>query len=71
MFAKTAVGALAVIFVAYASFVFTVFIKGYSEITIPKENTYAYMVLSNASDQNSEKIIDFNQTMTVPYTGFR
>lgn len=71
MFAKTAVTALLVIAVAYVSFVFTIFVKGSSQIPIPKDNTYAYLVLSNTSDPDSPKIPDFNRTLYAEYTGFR
>lgn len=71
MFAKTAVVALLIIILAYISFVFTVFVKSPVDIPIPKDNTYAYLVSSNASDSDSPKISNFNQSLTARYTGFR
>ncbi|KAI6197106.1 hypothetical protein M3Y94_01185800 [Aphelenchoides besseyi] len=69
MFAKTAVAALLVIVAAYASFVFTVFFKSNTEIMIPKDNKYAYMI-PNDTLPDSEKLVDFNQTITAAYTSF-
>lgn len=71
MFAKTAVVALSIIVIAYASFILTVFIKSPTEIMIPKDNTYAYMVPTNLSDPDGAKIVELNQTQTATYTGFR
>jgi hypothetical protein len=71
MFAKTAVVALLIIILAYISFVFTVFVKSPFDIPIPKDNSYAYLVLSNVSDPESPKIPNFNQSLSAPYTGFR
>jgi hypothetical protein len=71
MFAKTAVVALLVIIFAYASFIFTVFVKSPTAIPTPKENSYAYMILTNKSDPLSPKIPDFNQSLSTNYTGFR
>uniref|UniRef100_A0A914E1C6 Solute carrier family 12 member 9 n=1 Tax=Acrobeloides nanus TaxID=290746 RepID=A0A914E1C6_9BILA len=70
IFAKTAVVAFCVIIFAYATFLFTIFFKGATEIAIPKENTYAYLKLVNLSDPDSEKVADFNQTLSAPYTSF-
>uniref|UniRef100_A0A7E4ZUJ1 Solute carrier family 12 member 9 n=1 Tax=Panagrellus redivivus TaxID=6233 RepID=A0A7E4ZUJ1_PANRE len=70
IFAKTAVAALIVIVAAYITFLVTVFAKHSTAISIPKDNTYAYLVPSNASDPDSEKIVDFNQTRTALYTSF-
>lgn len=69
MFAKTAVAALIVIVVAYVSFVFTIFVKGHTDISIPKENTYAYTLQPNMSDPDS-KYVSLNQSLTAEYTGF-
>lgn len=71
IFAKSAVVALCVIVVAYASFLLTLFLSKPHELVIPQSNTYAYMVPSNASDPESEKVPDFNQTLTATFTSFR
>ncbi|KAE9547623.1 hypothetical protein FO519_009164 [Halicephalobus sp. NKZ332] len=70
IFAKTAVAALFTIALAYTSFIVTVFVKGARNISIPKDNTYAYMVHSNTSDPDSELIPDFDQNKTARYTSF-
>lgn len=71
MFAKTALLALFVIVAAYGSFLFTVFLKPRTQISIPKSNTMAYLVFSNLSDPNSEKILNYNQSLYANYTSFR
>lgn len=70
IFAKTAVAALFVIALGYTSFLITVFVKSATDIPIPKDNSYAYMVPSNASDPSSELIPDYDQNLTVKYTSF-
>lgn len=71
MFAKTAVVALLIIISAYATFVLTVFVKSPVNITIPKDNTYAYLVPINESDPTGAKAPNFNLTINASYTGFR
>jgi len=61
---------LQVIALAYGSFVFTIFIKSPAEIPIPSDNTYAYMVPVNASDPDSAREVNLNQTLTAQYTSF-
>ncbi|KAI6183905.1 Solute carrier family 12 member 9 [Aphelenchoides bicaudatus] len=70
MFAKTAVVALLIIISAYATFVLTVFVKSPVNITIPKDNTYAYLVPINESDPTGAKAPNFNLTINASYTGF-
>ncbi|KAI1721983.1 amino acid permease domain-containing protein [Ditylenchus destructor] len=70
MFAKTALLALVVVVAAYGSFLFTVFVKAPTDIMIPKDNTMAYSVPSNATNPDSEKILNLNQTLTAKYTSF-
>uniref|UniRef100_A0AC35U591 Solute carrier family 12 member 9 n=1 Tax=Rhabditophanes sp. KR3021 TaxID=114890 RepID=A0AC35U591_9BILA len=70
IFANSAMIALFVTSVSYITFVVSLFWKGQTDIPIPKENTYAYMVLSNSSDPLSEKIVNYNQTLTASFTSF-
>uniref|UniRef100_A0AC34QDY7 Solute carrier family 12 member 9 n=1 Tax=Panagrolaimus sp. JU765 TaxID=591449 RepID=A0AC34QDY7_9BILA len=70
IFAKTAVAALFAIAIAYGSFLVTVFVKGATDIPIPKDNTYAYLLPVNSSDPDSEKVTDFTQNKTAKYTSF-
>uniref|UniRef100_A0A1I8EK93 Solute carrier family 12 member 9 n=1 Tax=Wuchereria bancrofti TaxID=6293 RepID=A0A1I8EK93_WUCBA len=71
LFAKTAFITFNVISVCYVTFLLSVFIVAPFSVPIPKTNEIAYMIPSNLSDPSSEKIPDFNQTLKVPYTGFR
>uniref|UniRef100_A0A915LH89 Solute carrier family 12 member 9 n=2 Tax=Meloidogyne incognita group TaxID=654580 RepID=A0A915LH89_MELJA len=69
-FARTALLALFLIVLAFCSFLFTIFVRSPSDIRIPFDNTYAYMVPKNATDPASELIVQLNQTITAQYTSF-
>lgn len=71
IFAKSALVALIVIVIAYSTFLFTIFVKPQTDITIPTTNTYAYLVPKNETDPNSEKILNTNQSLTAFYSSFR
>uniref|UniRef100_F1KUJ3 Solute carrier family 12 member 9 n=1 Tax=Ascaris suum TaxID=6253 RepID=F1KUJ3_ASCSU len=71
LFAKTALITFIVISICYFTYVLSIIIVAPFPVPIPKTNEIAYMVPSNASDPDSEKIPDFNQTLTANYTGFR
>uniref|UniRef100_A0A0N5B3Q0 Solute carrier family 12 member 9 n=1 Tax=Strongyloides papillosus TaxID=174720 RepID=A0A0N5B3Q0_STREA len=70
IFANSAMLALFITACSYLTFVISLFWYRDVEIKIPKENEYAYMIPSNISDPDSEKIIAFNQTLTGLFTSF-
>ncbi|CAJ0919713.1 unnamed protein product, partial [Mesorhabditis belari] len=70
LWAKTALITFIVISFCYSTYIFTVITTGAKNVTIPKTNTNAYMVLNNISDPSAGSHIDYNQTLTAEYTGF-